>query len=156
MPLPQPLLLLLLVAAMSAYLAAPFFGASLSSDESESESLSESSSESLSLSEPLSELLSSSLSSSVLVTSSSSSSLSDPAAQKRDACSAKRRSVHEGKRHGLCRSIWEFCCFGSNTAACKPNKAAVYSSIILQLKCDTISCRGASHHASCSCCGGLC
>jgi hypothetical protein len=74
-----------------AYLAAPFLGASLSS-ESDSLSLSESLSESLSLSDPELEsleelLLSSSLllpSSSLVVT--SSSSLSEPAVQKRDAC----------------------------------------------------------------------
>lgn len=76
------------------HLAAPFLGASLSS-ESESLSLSESLSESLLLSDPeldeLEELL---LSSSLLLFSSSlastsSSSLSEPAVQKRDACEKK-------------------------------------------------------------------
>lgn len=80
------------------HLAAPLFGASLSS-ESESESLSLSESESLSLSDPESEseeleLLSSSLLSSSEVVTSSSSSLSEPAAQKRDACERTKQTSH--------------------------------------------------------------
>jgi hypothetical protein len=89
-----------------AYLAAPFLGASLSS-ESESLSLSESLSDpELELSDPELELLELLLSSSLLLLSSSlavtsSSSLSEPAFQKREAC---KTNSTIGKRQPLAAS----------------------------------------------------